>query len=94
MEQTPGQAIELSPEDNARKRRLYEEIAGRYAEMALIMGRTLGNNSLQAAVLAPGGKITLVNQEEATTERSSLCIEVDGGAWVDPPGVCRPGGCF
>lgn len=91
MAQTPEQGIELSPEDNARMKRLYEEIAGRYAQMALIIGRTLGNKDLPAPV-APGGRITLVNKE--TEERASyLCSQVDGGAWGDPPGWCCPGGC-
>jgi hypothetical protein len=32
--------------------------------------------------------------ELSPEERGSyLCIQVDGGAWGDPPGWCCPGGC-
>ena len=91
--------VELSTEDRARMRRLQEEIFGRYSEMAMIMERVLKSGGLRNRATQPGAKLTMALKtgrgEQAAAERESyyICIEVDGGAWEDPPGVCRYGGC-
>jgi hypothetical protein len=88
----------LSAEDKARMRRLQEEIAARYFEMAMVMERVLGDKGLRTRAMKPGGKITMAFKSvgsHPTDEAADyyLCIEVDGGAWEDPPGICRYGGC-
>lgn len=33
------------------------------------------------------------NEDPVQASKSADSIEVDGGAWEDPPGSCRKGGC-
>jgi hypothetical protein len=92
--------VELSTEDKARMRRLQEEIFGRYSEMAMIMERVLNSGGLRSRATQPGAKLTMAlntgRGEQAAEEPEGYhwCIEIDGGAWEDPPGVCCYGGCF
>src|SRR3712207_1968329 len=89
---------ELSAEETARMRRLQDEIVARYAEMAMILGRALGSPGLVSRATQPGARLTLAfkSEDRTTTQLRDgyICVEVDGGAWEDPPGWCREGGCF
>lgn len=93
-----AETARMSEDDKARMRRLQEEIAGRYFEMAMIMERVLGADGLRQRASAPGARLTMTFKDggkagDQGLRSSYLCIEVDGGAWEDPPGICRPGGC-
>jgi len=79
---TESVAVELPAEDRARMARLYEEVRGRLAEMALITSRVLGLEEKEGKIVyAP----VLRNQARAAhiTFDESEAIEI----------VCTPSGC-
>ncbi len=97
----PDEPLPLTDEDNSRIRRLHEEIAGRFVEIGLILGRRMGKSDLGSIALGQGGRMMVTHKSGTPSAASSrpddlpyICIEVGDGAWEDPPGWCRPGGCF
>lgn len=92
--------VQPDDDDRARLRRLGEEILSRYHEMAMIMERVLEADGMRSRATGVGGRLTLSIKDGAPEGappsarlNSYICIEVDGGAWEDPPGWCRQGGC-
>ena len=90
----------MTAKDKERMRHLQDEIRERYSEMAAIARRVLGDEGMSAAA-EPGSRLVLAvkapdgRDSGGATERAPyICIEVNGGAWEDPPGWCRYGGCF
>lgn len=85
---TDQKRVPLAPEDRMRVRRLTEEVKSRLYEVALIMGRTLGEE-------IPAGALVKYQPEESK-ENADQTIEVvvialpDGTfcCTQDPPGLC------
>jgi hypothetical protein len=85
-------SIEASPEDRVRLSRLYEEIAGRQAEMSLILARMLGwslrTSKAFACALPAGFPWTAAAENKELRSLVSAkhfgAKEADGGEFVMP----------
>lgn len=94
VQQLSDDIVKLSLEDQTRMRRLLEEIAARYAEMGLIVGRVLGKPTLHQTIFTPGGRTIFTAKQKPEGDDLSYCIEFPGGGvWEEPPGICREGSC-
>lgn len=61
--------IPLSAEDRARMARLYEEVTGRVEEMALIVARTLGEDSQDHLEIAFVRRFVALSAQQAAASR-------------------------